>query len=198
MAVAGRKVAAPVGFVGSAALGGDAPLLSALCADGFGAERGVDCMAALGPAAAGGVRVVARGRGAARPEKPRWMRTREAGKAIAKRGGATAPEDPDAWAMSATAHGDIGDWSTASKSYTKSAKLYGDIGHAGHKDGMLKNAQAARDNAEAVAKAAAGAEAAAARASAAACSSRFAFCLAAALRSSLRQTARPHSRLLCK
>lgn len=44
----------------------------------------------------------------------------------------------------------------------------------------------------------AGAEAAAARASAAACSSRFAFCLAAALRSSLRQTARPHSRLLCK
>ena len=51
-------------------------------------------------------------------------------------------------------------WPSASKSYVKATRLYGDEGYEPSKAPMLENAQAAREYAEADAKAAAAAEAA--------------------------------------
>ena len=94
------------------------------------------------------------------PEKPTWMASPEAAVAMAERVVAARREDARTWQMHASAHDDNEDWSTASKSFTKAAKLYGDGGDAVSNATMLENAKRCRATAEAIAKAAAEAEAA--------------------------------------
>ena len=88
------------------------------------------------------------------------MASPEALVAMAERVVAARPEEAISWRMHSNAHWDIADWSTASKSYTKAARLYGNKGDADAKSVMLRNAQRCREYAESDAKAAAEAEAA--------------------------------------
>ena len=97
---------------------------------------------------------------AALPAKPAWMATPEALLAMSERVVAAAPGKGKHWKMHASAHWHTKSWPTASKSYAKAARLFGDQGNESGKAAMLGNAQDARDKAEAEAKAAAEAEAA--------------------------------------
>ena len=77
---------------------------------------------------------------AALPEKAAWMRSRQALVATAERVVAAKPEDPVAWEMHGAAHWGT-DWSTASKSCMKAAKLFGECGDVGNKARLSKNAR---------------------------------------------------------
>lgn len=79
---------------------------------------------------------------AALPKKPAWMRSPEALLAMAERVVTANPESANAWNMHASAHVDIGDCSTASKSYMKAGKLFGDGGDAERKADSLDRARA--------------------------------------------------------
>jgi hypothetical protein len=95
---------------------------------------------------------------AALPAKPAWMATPEALLAMSERVVAAAPGKGKHWKMHASAHWHTKSWPTASKSYAKAARLFGDQGNESGKAAMLGNAQAAREYAEAEAEAAAAAE----------------------------------------
>ena len=64
---------------------------------------------------------------AALPEKPAWMASPEALVVTAERVVAARPEAPTAWEMHGVAHWGT-DWSMASKSFMKAAKLSGESG----------------------------------------------------------------------
>jgi hypothetical protein len=70
------------------------------------------------------------------------------------------PEDAEPWEMHAFAHWYTRSWPAAPKSFAKAARLFGDEGNERSKATMLRNAQTAREIAEAEAKAAGEAEAA--------------------------------------
>jgi hypothetical protein len=88
------------------------------------------------------------------------MASPEALVATAERVVAALPEEAMSWRMHASAHSEMKSWPAASKSFAKAARLSGDEGDESSKAVMLRNAQTARENAEAVAKAAGEAEAA--------------------------------------
>ena len=95
---------------------------------------------------------------AALPAKPAWMATPQALLAMSERMVAARPGDAMSWDMHATAHWDTKSWLTASKSFAKAARLFGDEGNELNKAEMLGNAEKFREKAEAEAKAAAKAE----------------------------------------
>jgi cytochrome c-type biogenesis protein CcmH/NrfG len=88
------------------------------------------------------------------------MATRQALVATAERVVAAWPGDAESWRMHATANWYTEDWSTASKSFAKAARLFGDEGNEVGKAAMLEYTELCREHAEAEAKAAAEAEAA--------------------------------------
>ena len=77
---------------------------------------------------------------AALPEKAAWMASPEAVVATAERVVAAIPEEPTAWDMHGMAHCGT-DWSTASKSFVKAAKLSVESGDV---EGKARFSNAAR------------------------------------------------------
>ena len=78
---------------------------------------------------------------AALPEKPEWMSSPQTVAPIAERVVAAQPQDAAAWWMHAKVNHEIRDWCTASKSYMKAGKLFGDRGQPEEREECLRAAK---------------------------------------------------------